>query len=451
MVVHTATSELWAWGRIAARARSKSEIFSTPLKRWVMASGRLTGPTFTALRWFARLDQVRGASSAVLRIKAIDHAPVETQRQILPADKSISAAPVDALSGADDALPQIDLEVQPSVRWLQFSDVCLRGTLRTGWTDEAGLYINSNDFALGLHQSTTGRQGSLSKDVAVKFHEVTRKVGSKDVLVHTPRHVATIPRALYVGGFASDNWYHWLTNRLPRLWLATKACGTIESLPALVPERALSVPNIARSIDALWSPREVIALPTWECLRVTEMHWISDFSTDPDHMDPQERPASVSYHRAAMLGYRAALVASLRDEIGRVAEGPRRVFLDRAGASRAYNRNEVLAVAQRFGFSAVDSSQLSLAEQVALFERAEAVIGPSGAAWANLLFAKPTTRVIYWIPQHLAGTQIWSSLGALAGCRVKELTYPTGPGTSFLANEYVLPAETLETALARLW
>ena len=66
------------------------------------------------------------------------------------------------------------------------------------------------------------------------------------------------------------------------------------------------------------------------------------------------------------------------------------------GDVRSYNQDELLAIAERFGFQAVSLRGVSLEDSVAVFSGAGVIAVPHGAGWAGLLFAKPKTKALFW-------------------------------------------------------
>lgn len=78
------------------------------------------------------------------------------------------------------------------------------------------------------------------------------------------------------------------------------------------------------------------------------------------------------------------------------AQRPKRIYLSRRGQANRYMIGEWAfewALRKR-GFTIVRPEKLSVIEQVALMRDAEVVVGPSGAAFANVLFLPPGARVV---------------------------------------------------------
>jgi capsular polysaccharide biosynthesis protein len=98
--------------------------------------------------------------------------------------------------------------------------------------------------------------------------------------------------------------------------------------------------------------------------------------------------------------------------------GPRRLYVSRASRRRIVNHDEVLATLERHGFSEVSAEGLSVSEQIALFARAEAVIGVHGAGLTNAVFSSPGALLIELQPERREGLQLlfWN-VAAVCGLR----------------------------------
>lgn len=76
--------------------------------------------------------------------------------------------------------------------------------------------------------------------------------------------------------------------------------------------------------------------------------------------------------------------------------GRRRLYLSRRTGGRRTMASERRLVARlrRSGFDVVDTGRMTVDRQVALFAEAEAVVGVTGAAFANALYCRPGTLVV---------------------------------------------------------
>jgi capsular polysaccharide biosynthesis protein len=74
----------------------------------------------------------------------------------------------------------------------------------------------------------------------------------------------------------------------------------------------------------------------------------------------------------------------------------KRLYVSRARCGRRHLQNEAECqpILERYGFETVYPEELTFVEQISLFHQAEAILGPHGAAFANLAFCKKGTKVV---------------------------------------------------------
>ena len=79
-----------------------------------------------------------------------------------------------------------------------------------------------------------------------------------------------------------------------------------------------------------------------------------------------------------------------------------KIYIDRTESKfnhcQIQNDNEIFNFLKEQGFSKYKVGQLSFKNQIHLFHNAKIIIGPHGAAFANLAFCKPQTKVIEFKP-----------------------------------------------------
>jgi capsular polysaccharide biosynthesis protein len=102
------------------------------------------------------------------------------------------------------------------------------------------------------------------------------------------------------------------------------------------------------------------------------------------------------------------LVAPARIALAPTARGHgSRLYISRADAAhrRVLNEDAVFALLSDYGFTQLQLSELSFAEQIVAFADAEIIVGPNGSGLGNLVFCQPHTRFIELLPR--------SNIGAL--------------------------------------
>lgn len=74
------------------------------------------------------------------------------------------------------------------------------------------------------------------------------------------------------------------------------------------------------------------------------------------------------------------------------------------------------------GFEFIDPSDMSILEQIRLFDSAQFIIAPTGAALANLIFCSAGTKVYVVLPKCLQDFDIWKALGAISDVSVEYIS-----------------------------
>lgn len=165
------------------------------------------------------------------------------------------------------------------------------------------------------------------------------------------------------------NYYHFLTEAVPRLLLTRQA---LAGLPCavLVPHDR---PFQRQILDLLGVP-ESARIPTdGVCRRFDHVHCLGPFQNTM-----AMRPEAVNIVR------RHLLPAAGAEDLG---PGRRRLYISRADSSRkVVNEDAVYAALAPLGFERIVCSNLSVAEQIRTFASAAVVVGAHGANLTNALF-----------------------------------------------------------------
>ncbi|MBY5934986.1 glycosyltransferase family 61 protein [Tateyamaria omphalii] len=268
----------------------------------------------------------------------------------------------------------------------------------------------------------------------------------QDYFVTSHSQTAEVPYGICAFGHGDANWYHWLAEILPVVWLSRNLPAEFKDYPLLVPETALTIPSFRETLDLCRGDREVIGLRGDVLHRFDRLVHIPSPVSGPfnmrDHMWPE--PEDYIQNVDVVRQVRHAVLENLGIE--RDADSPKRVFLVRPPRARSYNQEDIRVAAEARGFTAVQMEQLTFREQVSLMYNAEFVIGPTGAAFANTLFMSPGSQSLVWALQEYDGACFFSNLAHAAGC---EMTYcfveaDTTVKSSYeaFAASYKLPVDT---------
>jgi hypothetical protein len=186
-------------------------------------------------------------------------------------------------------------------------------------------------------------------------------------------------RALYlVTPEATNNYHHWMIDLLPRLRTAEENGYPLSSFDHVIVNHADQAYQW-ETLDAFGiSKKRVINVDRGLALEVDEL--VVPSLKKSNETLPEKH---LEFLRKNFLHAEAK-------------SNRRRIFLSRKDAShrRLLNEDEVVALFTDYGFERICLSGMSVREQAQLFAQSEIIAGPSGAGFANLVFASPDTRVV---------------------------------------------------------
>ena len=202
-----------------------------------------------------------------------------------------------------------------------------------------------------------------------------------------PRRIDKTVVSLVTGGGGNYNYYHWLFDVIPRLFVLEDSLVIASGFKLLVPDNRLSfqVSSLSRlgfHAEDILSSRDYSHCVAKRLIAISHPKagsrnqsgrvsaWICERLRDA-LMSPEQKNASGNDR--------------LRLYISRGDNTNQRVLV---------NESKLLNRLVSRGFRSVELSKLSFDEQVDLFARAEAVIGVHGAGLSNLVFAPPGCLVI---------------------------------------------------------
>jgi hypothetical protein len=276
--------------------------------------------------------------------------------------------PPHAITGDLAAVAQVRSQIDNAVAREQY-DRLLRGTviqpgvqsfvatLMTGHvTHDAGVVMHAGDDVLvdvsGLGFASDNPTNPLR-------------------LSHLPRPRATPDTVAVLTTGPNHNYYHWLIEALPRLDLYERSGIAIDRFYAPIQTRFQR-----ETLAILGIPREQIVPATRHA-----------------HLAPARLVVS-SFHGSLSRAKTDFLFRRLTADVGPWAGPAPRIFISRRGPRSIVNEREVLRSLRPLGFERLRLEGMPLAEQIAVFSRAECVIGPHGAGLTNLAFCRSRTKVI---------------------------------------------------------
>lgn len=211
------------------------------------------------------------------------------------------------------------------------------------------------------------------------------------LLIHDKEPLSLKIAAVFVDSCAA-NYAHWLTEVLPRIAVF---CSNkqFDNIPIVINEGLHE--NIMESLAVIvGSERRIILLPVGHAIKV-ELLYVTSVA---GYVPFERRNKKLSDHSHGMFNPLALdLIRKKVDFFIDQVDFPkdkRKIYLRRSsGVRNLTNAKELECMLLKQGYVVVEPEKLPFLIQAALFKNAEIIIGSSGAAFANLIFASKNTSV----------------------------------------------------------
>lgn len=253
--------------------------------------------------------------------------------------------------------------------------------------------------------------------------------GGKAALGSWKRSGIHIPKAIALWSHPWMGYYHWLIDVLP------KVCLMQESLGADLGGATLCYPR--------WFPTledESLSLLGLAGSRVIDTPKVGGVSADT--VAAYRLPGWYEIPKGTGL-FRERLISFAASGMGK------RLYISRSGRRRVSNEAEIREFLAGREFTIVEDRPRSLREQISLFYNAEVVVGPHGAALANLLWCRPGSLVVelanesYYPP-------FYKNLASYCGLRHGAVLTPSGrPHWTRMEDGVIVDLEALKKQLHR--
>jgi capsular polysaccharide biosynthesis protein/SAM-dependent methyltransferase len=238
---------------------------------------------------------------------------------------------------------------------------------------------------------------------------------------------------------ASNNYSHWLFDLLPRLYYIQSSGLSIKSFDHYL-VNSLQPNYQAETLEACGVPLDKVILigrhQSFRCEEavVTTMrgcHW--QYSLNPMEIE------WVSRH---LFDPKAKLPP----------KSPRRIWLSRRNASfrRLLNEDLLSQLLAAYSLIPLNPDQYSVAQQAAIFQNAELVVGAHSSSMCNLMFCKPGTPVLEILSPYHHDISFWT-VASLSGLKYyflqcdTDLSVRNPIATRFI--DFAVSSDSLQSAL----
>jgi hypothetical protein len=249
--------------------------------------------------------------------------------------------------------------------------------------------------------------------------------GSKKILLRK-LHAGNIQRGIAITGSSDTNYYHWILEVLSKLQYIQLLPKNYRHYPILISEKAQQIPSIKKFFDLFAIKNQIIWLHSSQQYRIDDLIYI----TPPNYIAPnlalgKKYDATNCYINTDSIQYLKKIALTQQKQESNVSSR-KRIFLARKHFIRSYNQNDVVNLLAHYDFDIIYLEDLSFLQQVDLMQQAEIIIGPTGAAWTNLIFANSEVKALTWIAREAGDFSGYSSLARHVGIQLDFITYNAG-------------------------
>lgn len=327
----------------------------------------------------------------------------------------------------------------PEICWRHFRNVYVNASCSAIFNEQKKLYLERVGRG---SQSRFNYSGPHLRCLNNKFAIV--KICGKQ----------TIDQGISFGGNGSFNYYHWLIEIVTKGQFLKDLPDDYLHYPLLVNHVVSETPSFIHSLSKISHGRKIHYLNPKEPYFVKNLVFIDALNNLPFNLFGSDKfIVSDFLFRAETVTYlRKVFLEPLIDHSDYLHNRfvfPKKIFLARGNSRRMYNQDEVKNTLEKYGFVSIEMESFTFDEQVLLFNNADYIVGPTGAAWTNIVFAKEGSKCICWMPEEYGDFSAYSTLSNLVGVELKYMIYETGVmSTSDLyCKEYLINIGLLEQAL----
>lgn len=212
----------------------------------------------------------------------------------------------------------------------------------------------------------------------------------------------SIENGIMLVGVAPTNYYHFAYELISRLPFVEVHCPN-KSIPILIDESSLHIPQLRTMLEKInIYNRPIITIKSNVKYIVKQLIYPSMNTWFPVNLVGQKKhePYDFIVSESAVLAMKNIKNVIINEKTDNESR-KKKVFLSRLnhGYSRFINEKEIVSLFEEYGFESVYTGDLSFEEQVKLFDEADVVAGATGAAFANIAFCRPGTKIICIIPK----------------------------------------------------
>ncbi len=238
----------------------------------------------------------------------------------------------------------------------------------------------------------------------------------------------TIPDGIWIKDEWSANYFHWMTDCLPRLWLGLQE-GRSDKV--ILMESFKNLPYVTQSLDLLGIQ------PVY--FKPGENLWVKNLV--------------LTGRTANFANFNLPLTQLTREKLSvKSAESPfRKVYVSRklAPKRKVYNELEVELLVRKKGYEIIYMEKMGLKEQLTLMAETRILVSLHGAALTNMLFMQEGQTIVELRNQNDDKTNCYFNLASALGIRYF-YTLNKGDSANSISSDFTVDLFALEKVLDEL-
>jgi len=250
-------------------------------------------------------------------------------------------------------------------------------------------------YVWGNQGAVITKDGYLFGDVSKEFDKPDHSIFKQFKLIKPTLLKGT---TAVIAASGSAMYYHWMFDVLPRIKLLAD-CNLTDTIDQYI----LYYNGIAFQNEGL----AAVGIDVSKIIAPLG-HW--GFHKKAEHLVVPSFPSKLNTVSAFACNF--LIDTFLNKQAG--SNYGKRIYLKRKGKREIVNGGEIEDYLGGLGFEAVLCENYTIAEQAAIFYNADIVIGPHGAAFTNVVFCRPGTKVIEFFAPAWVNPCYWTICNEVA-------------------------------------
>lgn len=244
---------------------------------------------------------------------------------------------------------------------------------------------------------------------------------------------------VFFGGTFSFNYFHFLIEFLPKFQFI-KEIPDHEKMTFIFDESAQNNENLKTLLSFFTQDQETVFLSSKSYYGFdTLWHLTLPNSTVPNIGEGEKYRSQFTVLSKDSVKFVREICLKSLDSSKVRTERKSKIFFARKSEFRKYNEQDLIAVAEEFGFEPVYLEDYNIHEQIFLIQNADYIAGPSGAAWTNIIFSNPkSTKGLMWLGNVWSDFSVFSTLAEFVDFDLYHLRFDS-PESKFHSDYYISP------------